>query len=48
MNLQKSEEAIEMMEKGLPLSINEKHKSTIRAILCFLYLKCGKTKKLMY
>lgn len=41
----KSEEAIELMERGLPLSINEKQKSTIRATLCFLYLKCGKTEK---
>jgi transcriptional regulator with XRE-family HTH domain len=41
----KSEEAIELMERGLPLSINEKQKSTTRAILCFLYLKCGKIKK---
>ena len=41
----KSEEAIELMEKGLPLSINEKQKATIRATLCFLYLKCGKAEK---
>lgn len=41
----KSEEAIDLMEKGLPLSINEKQKATIRAALCFLYLKCGKTEK---
>lgn len=41
----KSEEAIELMERGLPLSINEKQKSTMRATLCFLYLKCGKTEK---
>ena len=40
---EKSEEAIELMEKGLPLSINEKQKSTTRAALCFLYLKCGRT-----
>lgn len=33
------------MEKGLPLSINEKQKATIRAALCFLYLKCGKVDK---
>lgn len=38
----KSEEAIELMERGLPLSENEKQKSTARAALCFLYLKCGK------
>ena len=41
----KSEEAIDLMEKGLPLSINEKQKATIRAALCFLYLKCSKTEK---
>ena len=40
-----SEEAIELMERGLPISINEKQKSTIRAALCFLYLKCGETEK---
>ncbi len=41
----KSEEAIELMERGLPLSINEKQKSTARAVLCFLYLKCGRKDK---
>lgn len=40
-----TEEAIELMERGLPLSINEKQKATIRATLCFLYLKCSNTKK---
>lgn len=40
-----SEEAIELMERGLPISANEKQKSTVRATLCFLYLKCGKTEK---
>lgn len=30
------------MERGLPLSINEKQKSTMRATLCFLYLKAGR------
>lgn len=40
-----SEEAIELMERGLPLSINEKQKATTRAVLCFLYLKCGKVEK---
>lgn len=40
-----SEEAIELIEKGLPLSINEKQKATMRATLCFLYLKCGRTEK---
>lgn len=41
----KSEESIELMEKGLPLSINEKQKATTRAALCFLYLKCGQSDK---
>lgn len=41
----KTEEAIEYMEKGLPLSNNEKQKATSRAVLCLLYLKCGKTEK---
>lgn len=40
-----TEEAIEFMEKGLPLSINEKQKATIRATLCFLYLKSGRLNK---
>jgi len=40
-----SEEAIELMERGLPISVNEKQRATIRAALCFLYLKCGKTQK---
>ena len=31
-------EAIELMERGLPLSSNEKQKATMRAALCFLYL----------
>ena len=37
-----TDEAIELMERGLPLSINEKQKSTMRATLCFLYLKAGR------
>lgn len=41
----KSEEAIELIERGLPLSADEKHKATMRATLCFLYLKCGKPDK---
>ena len=40
-----TEEAIELMERGLPLSINEKQKATTRAVLCFLYLKSGQEKK---
>lgn len=41
----KTTEAIEWMERGLPLSNNEKQKATSRAVLCFLYLKCGQTEK---
>lgn len=40
-----TDEAIELMEMGLPLSINEKQKATIRAVLCFLYLKAGREDK---
>ena len=40
-----SEEAINLIERGLPLSDSEKQKSTMRATLCFLYLKCGKADK---
>ena len=36
-----TEEAIELMEIGLPISQNEKQKSTMRATLCFLYLRAG-------
>lgn len=38
-------EAIELMERGLPLSINEKQKATVRATLCLLYLKAGREDK---
>ena len=38
-------EAIELIERGLPLSNNEKHKATMRATLCFLYLKAGQSNK---
>lgn len=44
---EKSEEAIELMERGLTLSINEKEKNTTHAALRFLYLKCGKTESPM-
>ena len=37
-----TQEAIELMERGLPLSINEKQKATMRATLCFLYLRDGR------
>ncbi len=40
-----TDEAIELMERGLPLSINEKQKSTMRATLRFLYLKAGREDK---
>lgn len=38
----KTEEAATLTERGLALSENEKQKATMRATLCFLYLKCGK------
>ncbi|MBQ7714350.1 MAG: helix-turn-helix domain-containing protein [Clostridia bacterium] len=38
-------EAIELIEKGLPLSDNEKQKATMRATLCLLYAKTGQTEK---
>ena len=37
-----TEEAIERMERGLPISQNERQKATMRAALCFLYLKAGR------
>lgn len=37
-----TQEAIELMERGLAISINEKQKATMRATLCFLYLKAGR------
>ena len=40
-----TDEAIELMERGLPLSINEKQKSTMRAALCSLFLKAGREDK---
>ncbi len=40
-----TEEAIELIERGLPLSANEKQKATLRAALCFLYLKTGREDK---
>lgn len=33
------------MDRGLPLSENEKQKATTRAALCFLHLKCGRKDK---
>ena len=41
----KFKEAIDFIERGLPLSTNEKQKATMRATLCFLYLRYGKTDK---
>ena len=37
--LDKSSEAIEIIEKGLKLSDSEKQNATMRAVLCFLYYK---------
>ena len=34
------QEAIELMERGFPISQNQRQKATMRAILCFLYLAC--------
>lgn len=36
-----TDEAIDLIERGLPISVNEKQKSTMRATLCFLYKKAG-------
>ena len=41
----KAEDAIAYIERGLPLSENEKQKATMRAVLCFLYLQCENSKK---
>lgn len=41
----KSKEAIELMERGLTLCESEKQRATIRAALCFLYLKNGRKDK---
>jgi len=38
-------EAIELMERGLPISINDRQKSMMKATLCFLYLKVGRVDK---
>jgi len=38
-------EAIELTEKGCAVSQNEKQKATMRAVLCFLYLKKGESEK---
>lgn len=40
-----TDESIELVERGLPISSNEKQKSTMRAVLCFLYLKSGNVDK---
>jgi transcriptional regulator with XRE-family HTH domain len=40
-----TEQAAELMEKGIKLSENEKQKATCRAVLCFLYLNNGDIKK---
>jgi len=41
----KTDEAITLMEHALPLCESEKQKSTTRAALCFLYMKCGRKDK---
>lgn len=41
----KTDEAVEWIERGLVLSEDEKHKATMRAILCFLYWKAGQKDK---
>ena len=38
-------EAIELMKRGLPISVNDRQKSMIKATLCFLYLKVGRVDK---
>ena len=38
---QETAEAIRLIEKALPLSTAEKQNATMRALLCFLYLKQG-------
>ena len=40
-----TKEAIALTERGLALSDDEKHKATMRAALCFLYLKAGRVDK---
>lgn len=40
-----ADEAIEWIERGIALSMNEKQKATMRATLCFLYLKVGRKDK---
>ncbi len=40
-----TQKAIELTEKGLPLSNNEKQKATMRATLCILYKKNGENEK---
>lgn len=35
-------QSVSKWERGLPISNNEKQKSTMRAALCFLYLKGGR------
>lgn len=40
-----TEESIELIERGLRLTGSEKQKATMRATLCFLYLKAGREDK---
>ncbi len=41
----KSTEAVSLIEKGLSLTVGEKQKATMRAVLCFLYAKIGHSDK---
>jgi len=38
-------DAVSLIERGLPLSDNEKQKATMRALLCFLYLGCKNSER---
>lgn len=40
-----AEEPIDLIERGLPRSADEKQKATMRAALCFLYAKNGRPEK---
>lgn len=40
-----AEEAAELIERGLPLSQDEKQNATMRAVLCFVYARMGESQK---
>lgn len=42
---EKTEEAISLIERGLPLSENEQQKATMRAVLCLLYERAGEPER---